>query len=66
LTTFQTDLQVTFSREGAAEEVYVCADGDHALKSALRILAGQDALRVGDKITVEKHKRPGLIERGLA
>jgi hypothetical protein len=44
-------LLVTFSREGAAEERRICSDGE---------------LRAGDSLTVERYKRPTLVERGLA
>jgi hypothetical protein len=53
-------------REGTAEERRICNDGEHALMSALHVIAGQDRLRAGDKLTVERHKRSTLIERGLA
>ena len=59
------DLLVTFSREGEIELMQILPDGDKALKSALVMLAQQDALRAGDKITVEWHPRPTLIEQGL-
>jgi hypothetical protein len=62
----QYELLVTFSREGAAEERHICSDADHALMSAMRILAGQDAFRAGDKLTCERYSRPTLTERGLA
>jgi hypothetical protein len=64
--TTAADLKVTFSREGTAEEVRICSDGDHALMSALRVLTGLDALRAGDKLICEWHRRPNFIERGLA
>ncbi len=60
------DLLVTFSREGEAELTQIVPDGDRALKAALIMLAQQDALRAGDRITVEWHRRPNLIEQGLA
>jgi hypothetical protein len=59
-------LLVTFSREGETELMQTCENGDRALKAALIMLAQQDALRAGDKITVEWHRRPTLIEQGLA
>jgi hypothetical protein len=59
-------LLVIFSREGAAEERRICSDGEHALISALRVIASQDALRAGDSLTVERYQRPTLTERGLA
>jgi hypothetical protein len=59
-------LKVTFSREGAVEEVRICSDSDHALMSALRILATLDAFRAGDRIICEFHRQPNLIESGLA
>jgi hypothetical protein len=62
----QPELLVIFSREGAAEEQHICSDADHALMSALRILAGQDAFRAGDKLTCERYQRQTLTERGLA
>jgi hypothetical protein len=65
-TTCHTDLRVTFSREGAAEERRICSDGEHAMMSALRVIASQDVLRAGDSLTVERYKRPTLVERGLA
>ena len=61
-----TDLLVTFSREGAAEERRICLDREHALMSAPRVIASQDALRAGDSLTVGHYRRPTLIERGLA
>lgn len=60
------DLLVIFSREGVPEERRICADGDQALISALRILTSQDCLRAGDKLTVEPYHRPNIVERGLA
>jgi hypothetical protein len=60
------DLLLTFSREGVPEERRICADGDQALMSAMRILAGQDALRAGDSLTVTAYVRPNIVERGLA
>jgi hypothetical protein len=60
------DLRVTFSREGEAEERHIVSDCDHALAAARRILAGLDALRAGDALTCEWHRRPNLIEQGLA
>jgi hypothetical protein len=46
---------VIFSREGAAAERRICSDGDHALMSALRVIASLDALRAGDSLTVEPY-----------
>jgi hypothetical protein len=60
------DLKVTFSREGAAEEVYVCRDGEAALMAGMRLLMQQDALRDGDVLMVQTHQRKTLTERGLA
>jgi hypothetical protein len=60
------ELLVIFSREGAAEERRICSDGEHALMSALRVIASQDCLRAGDSLTVERYKRPTLVERRLA
>jgi hypothetical protein len=60
------NLRVTFSREGELEEQFIVSDGDRALRAALRIIAGLDALRAGDTLTCEWHRDPGLVERGLA
>jgi hypothetical protein len=60
------DLLVTFSREGENELMHIVPDGDKALKVALIMLAQQDALRAGDKITVEWYRRPTLVDQGLA
>lgn len=60
------DLLVTFSREDEIELRQIVADGDKALKCALIMLAQQDALRAGDKVVVEWHRRPTLIEQHLA
>ncbi len=59
-------LKITFTREGVAEDVHIAADGAAAQMSALRIIAGQDELRAGDKLTVEPYQRPNIVERGLA
>ncbi len=59
-------LKITFTREGVAEDVHIAADGIAAQMSALRIIAGQDELRAGDKLVVERDERPNIIERGLA
>jgi len=59
-------LLVTFSREGDNEHMQICEDGDKALKAAMVLLAMQDALRAGDAITVAWHRRPTLIDQGLA
>jgi hypothetical protein len=58
-------LKITFSREGTAEDVHVAADGAAALMSALRIIAGQDELRAGDKLSVERRGALRRICRGI-
>jgi hypothetical protein len=60
------DLLVTFTREGETELMQIVPDGDRALKSAMIMLAQQDALRAGDMIAVGWHRRPNVIEQGLA
>jgi hypothetical protein len=60
------NLCVTFSREGEVEHLSICPDGEKALKAAMIMLATQDALRAGDEIKVEWHRRPNIIERHLA
>ncbi len=59
-------LKIIFTREGVPEDVHIAADGAAALKSALVLIAGQDELRAGDKLTVERYERPNIVERGLA
>jgi hypothetical protein len=59
-------LKITFFREGVPEDVHIAADGAAALMSAVRIITGQDELRAGDKLTVERDERPNIVERGLA
>lgn len=60
------DLIVTFSREGEVEHTGIAANGDRALIIALQFILRQDALRAGDKVSVEWHKPPTLVDRGLA
>jgi len=60
------DLKVSFSREGEVELTEVAENGDRALILALQTILQQDALRAGDALTVERHPRQNLIERGLA
>ena len=47
-------LLVTFSRDGEEDEQQLAATGGRALKVAMLMLARQDALRVGDRLTVRK------------
>jgi hypothetical protein len=60
------DLLVTFRREGQVEATHIVNDGEKALMAAERMLSMQDALRAGDSITVDWHKRPTVIEQGVA
>ncbi len=59
-------LKITFTREGVPEDVHIAADGAAAQMSALRIIAGQDELRAGDRLVVEPYERPNIVQRGLA
>jgi hypothetical protein len=63
-----TDLAVTFTRrdEPDLELIFIAASGEAALMAAQRILNMHEALQAGDKLTVEKHRRPTLTQRGLA
>ncbi len=63
-----SDLAVTFTRDGDGDLTltFIAADGGAALDAARRILDMQDALHAGDKLTVERHRRPNLTQRGLA
>ncbi len=64
--TAKGDLLVTFTREGETEHRQVVEGGGRALKVGLLILSLQDELRAGDQLTVTQHKRPTIVEQGIA
>ncbi len=59
------ELCITFRRDGEDDEQEVVPDGQRAVSAAMKMLALRDELQPGDKLTVERHKRPGLVERNL-
>jgi hypothetical protein len=49
---FQGSVAVTFHRDGEDDETRVVQSGERALKIALLMLAAQDYLQIGDRLTV--------------
>jgi hypothetical protein len=51
-------LALTFTREGLEPERLIAPDGYRAVSTAMRLLAKQDRLFPGDKLTVEPADTP--------
>jgi hypothetical protein len=56
------ELVVTFSRDGVVADCFYCTDGKLAL---VILMTSGEELQHGDVLSVERRRRPAVIEQGL-